>query len=50
MEVLSDTRGKPQVRLHGRAKKRAEEVGLDEFSISLSHSRKYAIAFVVASD
>lgn len=50
MEVLSDTRGKPQVRLHGRAKKRAEELGLDEFSISLSHSRRYAIAFVVASD
>jgi holo-[acyl-carrier protein] synthase len=50
MEVLSDSRGKPLVRLHGRAKKRAEELGLDEFAISLSHSRRYAVAFVVASD
>ncbi len=50
MEVLSDTRGKPLVRLHGRARKRAEELGLDKFAISLSHSRRYAIAFVVASD
>lgn len=50
MEVLSDSRGKPQVRLHGRARKRAQELGLDEFALSLSHSRQYAIAFVVASD
>lgn len=49
MEVLSDARGKPVVRLHGRARKRAEEIGLDEFAISLSHSRRYAIAFVVAT-
>ncbi len=50
MEVLPDRRGKPLVRLHGRARQRAEELGLDEFAISLSHSRRYAIAFVVASD
>ncbi len=49
MEVLSDVRGKPMVRLHGRARRRAEELGLDKFAISLSHSRRYAIAFVVAS-
>ncbi len=50
MEVLSDARGKPLVRLHGRAKKRAEELGLEKFAISLSHSRRYAVAFVVASN
>jgi holo-[acyl-carrier protein] synthase len=50
MEVLSDARGKPLIRLHGRAKKRAEELGLEDFAVSLSHSRKYAVAFVVASD
>ncbi len=49
MEILADGRGKPLVQLHGSAKKRAEELGLDEFAISLSHSRRYAIAFVVAS-
>lgn len=50
MEVLSDARGKPVVRLHGRAKRRAEELGLEDFAISLSHSRRYAVAFVVAKD
>lgn len=50
MEVLADPRGKPLVRLHGRARKRANDLGLDEFSVSLSHSREYAIAFVVARD
>jgi holo-[acyl-carrier protein] synthase len=49
MEVLSDSRGKPQVRLHGRAARRAEQMGLAEFAVSLSHSRRYAVAFVVAS-
>jgi holo-[acyl-carrier protein] synthase len=50
MEILSDARGKPLVTLHGRAKRRAEELGLDDFAVSLSHSRKYAVAFVVAKD
>lgn len=50
IEVLGDARGKPLVRLYGRAKRRAEHLGLDEFAVSLSHSREYAIAFVVASD
>ena len=50
MEVLADARGKPQIRLRGRARKRAEELGLEEFAVSLSHSRRYAVAFVVASD
>jgi holo-[acyl-carrier protein] synthase len=48
MEVLADGRGKPLVRLHGRAADRAAELGLAEFAISLSHSRDYAVAFVVA--
>ena len=48
MEILSDPRGKPLVRLHGRAKARAAELGLVDFAISLSHSRQYAVASVVA--
>ncbi len=50
MEVLSDPRGKPLVRLHGRAATRASRLGLTDFAISLSHSRDFAIAFVVAGD
>ncbi|MGC9360894.1 MAG: holo-ACP synthase [Anaerolineae bacterium] len=49
MEVLSDHRGKPEVELHGRALARAQELGLTEWAISLSHSDGNAIAFCVAS-
>jgi len=48
MEVLADARGKPLVHLHGRAAVRATELGLADMAISLSHSRDYAVAFVVA--
>lgn len=48
MEVLPDHLGKPLVRLHGRAAARAEHLGLDEFAVSLSHSKEYAVATVVA--
>jgi len=49
VEVLPDPLGKPVVRLSGRAQRLAEEQGLREWAISLSHSRDYAVAFVVAS-
>ena len=48
VEVVGDPRGKPLVRLYGRAAERAGELGLAEWAISLSHSREHAIAFVVA--
>jgi len=48
MEVLADARGKPLVHLRGRAAARAARLDLAEFAISLSHSRDYAVAFVVA--
>ena len=47
-EIIGDARGKPLVRLHGRAAERAEELGLTEWAVSLSHTREHAIAFVVA--
>lgn len=49
IEILADPRGKPVVYLHGRAKLRAASIGLADFAISLSHSREYAVAMVVAS-
>ena len=49
IEVLSDWRGKPLVHLHGKAARRAEDLGLTTFAISLTHSRELAIAFVVAT-
>ncbi|MFW6136032.1 MAG: holo-ACP synthase [Chloroflexota bacterium] len=47
-EIVGDHRGKPVVRLHGRAAERAEELGLGEWAVSLSHTQEHAIAFVVA--
>ena len=49
LEVLVDERGKPLVKLHGRALKRAQELGLKHWAISLSHSTDNAVAFVVAT-
>jgi holo-[acyl-carrier protein] synthase len=48
VETLPDPRGKPIVHLHGRAAARAAELGLVEWSVSLSHGRDIAVAFVVA--
>ena len=47
IEILSSKGGAPVVHLTGTAKERAEEIGLDDLAISLSHSRDYAIASVI---
>ena len=49
MEVLPNRRGKPVLILHGQAAERARALGLTHFSVSLTHSRTDAMAFVVAS-
>ncbi len=49
MEVLPNRRGKPVLILHGDAAMRAHALGLTHFSVSLTHSRTDAMAFVVAS-
>lgn len=49
MEVLADSRGKPYVVLHGRAAARAQDLGLSQWAISLSHHDSAAVAFVVAT-
>lgn len=48
MEIKRSHTGEPGVTLHARAKKRASDLGLNNFQISLSHERDYAVAFVVA--
>jgi holo-[acyl-carrier protein] synthase len=50
VEILPDALGKPLVHLSGRAQALAEEQGLRRWSISLSHGRDHAVAFVVATD
>ena len=47
IEVLPDRRGKPLVYLYGRARERAEKIGLSALDVSLTHERDFAIAAVV---
>jgi holo-[acyl-carrier protein] synthase len=48
IEVLRQGSGEPLLRLHGRAAAISNELGLKEWSISLSHSHKDAVALAVA--
>ncbi len=47
MEICNDDRGKPLVRLHGAAMRRARQLGIDSLEVSLSHTDDLAIAQVV---
>jgi holo-[acyl-carrier protein] synthase len=46
IEILSDPSGKPVVNLYGKTQNQAQDLGVDKFAISLSHSKEYAIALV----
>ncbi|MBN1311086.1 MAG: holo-ACP synthase [Anaerolineae bacterium] len=48
IEITADARSKPEIRLHGAAARLAAELGLVQWSLSLSHTHEHAIAFVVA--
>jgi len=47
IEILAEPSGKPLVHLYGKARNQADSLDLDKLAISLSHSKEYAIAFVV---
>ncbi|GIK73472.1 MAG: holo-[acyl-carrier-protein] synthase [Chloroflexota bacterium] len=48
IEVTKAGNGAPRLTLYGAAAEIAQAMGLVEWSISLSHDRRYSIAFVVA--
>ncbi|MCS7010088.1 MAG: holo-ACP synthase [Anaerolineales bacterium] len=48
VETLHHPSGEPYLRLHGRAKAIAGRLGLEYWSVSLTHSRGLAAAVVVA--
>ena len=47
IEVFADDRGKPAVRLYGRASAVLSELGIGAVHLSLSHTGNYAAAMVV---
>lgn len=49
IETLNHPSGKPYIRLNGRAKKVADEMGIKEIDVSMSHSKEYATAVAIGS-
>lgn len=47
IEISSEPSGKPFVNLYGRAKARAEAIGIVDLAISLSDTHDHSVAFVV---
>ena len=47
IEIVADDKGKPLVNLYGEAQNQAKALGLDQFAVSLSHSKEYAIAIAI---
>lgn len=47
IEVVRARGQAPSIRLHGTATARAERIGLTDIALSLSHSRRYAVASVI---
>ena len=44
IEIVRLPTGQPTVRLHGRAKRRAEQLGMGRIAVSISHEGEYAVA------
>lgn len=49
IEVVNNDKGKPELVLHNQAQTLADELGLNQWAISLSHTDTVAIGFVVAT-
>jgi holo-[acyl-carrier protein] synthase len=50
LEVGREPGGRPTLLLHGRAAEIARQLGIARLSLSLTHTRELAMAFVVAED
>ena len=47
IEILAENSGKPKVNLTGKAKFQADAYAISQIHLSLSHSKDYAVAFVI---
>ena len=48
IEVLRDENGRPYVRLYGKALEKQKELGIEKFFVSISDTKDYTTAVVVA--
>jgi len=49
IETIAYPSGKPLLKLYGRARKEANNLGIKEIDVSLAHSRDYATATAIGS-
>jgi holo-[acyl-carrier protein] synthase len=48
VEIVQGAQGEPMLKLHGKARQVAEELGLETWSVSISHTQTHAVAMAVA--
>jgi holo-[acyl-carrier protein] synthase len=48
IEIVRLPTGQPDVRLHGRARSRGDQLGMGRIAVSISHEREYAVAVATA--
>jgi holo-[acyl-carrier protein] synthase len=48
IEILGDEQNAPVLNLSGEAENKAQELGLTNWSVSISHSQSHSVAMVVA--
>lgn len=48
IEILGDEQNAPVLHLHSKAANKADELGLTEWSVSISHDQNLVVVFVVA--
>ena len=50
IEVARARSGKPDIVLHDKTAKLAEELGIRRWALSITHTRNHGLAFVIAQD
>lgn len=48
IEILRGEQGEPLLKLHGEAERVSQSLGIETWSVSISHTRTHALAFAVA--
>lgn len=47
VEIINDKNGKPNIRLHGEAKRIYDKKSIEKIAVSMSHTKNYAVASAI---
>lgn len=47
IEIMNDSLGKPSIKLNGKAAESSNKLGVTRVTVSLSHTKDYAVAVVI---